>query len=313
LSLSLKEAVRVTYRWRERAIHYIVNRIRPIHQANGDQLDRVSAPRVVEVLVSRLGRNALVVMQAVAFGAAVSQTPAPATPGALPAYRHRLLGVYDGQSGEAIEGAEVIDAFNHVSALTTKTGTITLVFLPDGGSLVQVKKIGYQPVTLLVQISPSDTVPVTVTLSVAAQTLPTVVTKDSSRRYVSPALRAVEERRLLGYGHFLTETELRKHDSEKITNLVRGFSGLKIDCTKMGVHECRAVSVRHPNKYALQGGVCYVDVYVDGVLILENDLEKMPVNGIGAVEYYSGGSTIPLQFNRTGSSCGVLVFWTRER
>jgi len=109
----------------------------------------------------------------------------------------------------------VVDALNHVSALATKTGTVTLVFLPDGGSLVQVKKIGYQPVTLLVETSPSDTIPVTVTLSVAVWTLPIVVTKDSVPQHISPGPRGFEERRLMGFGHFLTDVDLRKHDCEK--------------------------------------------------------------------------------------------------
>src|SRR6185295_13225516 len=99
---------------------------------------------------------------------------------ALPAYRYRLLGVYDAQSGDAIEGAEVVDMLTKTSALTTKTGTITLVFLPDGGSIIRIRKVGYQPITMPVAISPSDTVPVTVTLDPAAMTLPTVVTTDSS-------------------------------------------------------------------------------------------------------------------------------------
>jgi len=46
---------------------------------------------------------------------------------------------------------------------------------------------------------------------------------------------------------------------------------------------------------------------------VDNDLEKMRVNEYAGIEYYPGGSTIPTQYNRTGSSCGVLLFWTRER
>ena len=136
-----------------------------------------------------LGRIILAALHVLGAGIALGQTPT--APTVMPSYRHRLLGVYDGATGEAIEGAEVVDAFNHVSALTTKTGTVTLVFLPVGGSLVQIKKIGYTPVTMLVQISPTDTVPVTVTLSAAVQTLPTVVTNDSSPHYISPGSAGV--------------------------------------------------------------------------------------------------------------------------
>lgn len=75
-----------------------------------------------------------------------------------------------------------------VTALTTKTGTVTLSFRPEGQTLLCVRKIGFAPATLLVAISPDDTVPLTVLLKAAPQLLPTVFTKDSTRKYVSPGL-----------------------------------------------------------------------------------------------------------------------------
>ena len=96
-----------------------------------------------------------------AFAALGAQSPA-ASSGPLPAYRGRILGVYNAESGEPIEGAEVIDALSKTKALTTKTGTVSLVFLPDGGSMVRVQKIGFQPMTTVIAISPADTVPMTI-------------------------------------------------------------------------------------------------------------------------------------------------------
>jgi len=39
----------------------------------------------------------------------------------------------------------------------------------------------------------------------------------------------------------------------------------------------------------------------------------MRVDQFAGVEFYPGGATIPSQYNKTGSSCGVLLLWTRER
>jgi len=224
----------------------------------------------------------------------------------LPAYRGRILGVFDANTGEPIEGAQVSDVLSKMSSLTTKTGTVSLVFLPDSGSIIRVQKIGYQPATMVVKISPEDTLPITMLLTAAATTLPTVVTKDSAPRYVSPGLREFEGRRKQGFGHFITEAELRKNDSKRMTSIVRTLPSIRIVCPATGTRrsECWAVSVRRS---------CAVDVYVNGAMSTDNDLEKLAVSDYAAVEFYSGPATIPAEYNKTGSSCGVLLFWMRDR
>ena len=91
-------------------------------------------------------------------------TPAPSATD-LPAYRFRLLGVFDRESGEPIEGAEVTDMTSGTHARTTETGTVSLVFLPEGGSPVRITKPGYDELTIAVEISSSSTVPLTLLMS----------------------------------------------------------------------------------------------------------------------------------------------------
>lgn len=224
----------------------------------------------------------------------------------IPAYRARILGVFDANTGEPLEGAQVSDIFSRLSSLTTKTGTVSLVFLPDSGSMVRVQKIGYQPATMLVKISAEDTLPITMVLSPVATTLPTVVTMDSAPRYVSPGLRAMEERRKKGFGQFITETELRKNDSKRLTNVIRTLSNINLACPRKGLRrgECWAVGGRTG---------CPLDVYLNGALSTDNDLEKLQVSEFAGVEYYPGGATIPPQYNKTSAACGVLLLWSRER
>lgn len=255
----------------------------------------------------------------VAMAAPVSsQTPSganAATASPVLDYRHRLVGVFSGDTGEPIEGAEVLNLFAHTSVRTTKTGTTTLSFLPEGGSMIRVQKIGYQPVTMVVAVSPSDTIPLTIVLAASAQTLPKMTTTDSAPRYIAPGLRDFEERRTKGFGYFLPEADLRKADNSKMTNVIRRLPNINIICPRSGTRrgECYATSLRQPQKYAILGGECPLDVYIDGAVSTDNDLEKMRVNEYAGIEYYPGGGTIPMQYNRTGSSCGVLLFWTRER
>ena len=267
----------------------------------------------------RIAREMAALFTAASIATSVGgQTPAvqPSAPvSPVLDYRHRLVGVFSGDTGEPIEGAEVVNLFEHTTVRTSKTGTTTLSFLPEGGSMIRVQKIGYQPVTMVVAVSPSDTVPLTIVLSAAAQTLPKMTTTDSAPRYIAPGLRDFEERRSKGFGYFLAEAELRKADNQKMTNLIRRLPNINIICPRSGTRrgDCYATSLRQPQKYAVLGGECPLDVYIDGAASTDNDLEKMRINEYAGVEYYPGGGTIPMQYNRTGSSCGVLLFWTRER
>jgi len=247
---------------------------------------------------------------------AASSVRAQESPARLPAYRGRILGVFDANTGEPIEGAQVTDVLSKMSSLTTKTGTVSLVFLPDSGSIVRVQKVGYQPATMVVKISPEDTVPLTMLLNAVVTTLPTVVTKDTGSRHLSPGLRDMEERRRQGFGYFITEPELRKNDSKRMTNVIRTLPNINMVCPRPErprYGECWATSGRIGAKNAFLGGSCPLDVYINGVISPDNDLEKLAVSEFAGVELYLGGASIPSLYNKTGSSCGVLLLWMRDR
>jgi hypothetical protein len=88
----------------------------------------------------------------------------PLTP-TLAAFRTRILGVFDESSGEPIADVEVADSASGTFARTTVTGTVSLVFLPEGMSTVLVHKAGYADVRIEVSISPRDSIPITLTMA----------------------------------------------------------------------------------------------------------------------------------------------------
>lgn len=229
----------------------------------------------------------------------------------LPAYRHRLLGVFDSE-GKPMAGVEVIDVKSGTTALTTNTGTVTLAFLPDGGADVKVRQVGYVPVTQFIKIGPADTIPVTLILVPSSTVLPTLVSKDTVRP-ISPGLRDFEERRHMGRGYFIGEKELRKSDNREMANVVRTIPGVEVSCAKVFPHDCHAVSGRSQTKFALdRSGRCEFLMFVDGVRAAVTDLNALRVREYAGIESYSG-SQIPMKYNATGAACGVLLFWTRER
>lgn len=95
--------------------------------------------------------------------------------------RLRLVGVFDENTGEPVEGTEVRDYSSGLSAVTTATGTLVLPMLDTTGALLGVKKVGYLPQTLLIGTTTTDTVPLTVTMRKVGQALPAVITTASGR------------------------------------------------------------------------------------------------------------------------------------
>lgn len=264
----------------------------------------------------------------------VSATAAPAQSSGEPSvYRGRVVGVLDERTGEPIEGVEVRNLLNGLSALTTSTGTLSLFFVDTAGGMLSFKKLGYEPQTMVVANSVRDTTPVTVILKPVGQVLPTVVTSAKSQgdvvQYMSPALKGFEERRRQALGHFVAEAELRKNDAEKLSDIImRYVAGVHLvppQTGPNGMHssELYLVSQRNAGNVIQSSGPCYVTVYVDGTLFYSKktagrglsppDMRSFGVNEYAGIEYYAGGATMPPQYNMTDSGCGVLLLWTRER
>ena len=231
----------------------------------------------------------------------------------LSRYRLRILGVYDANSGQPVEGADVLDALNGVSARTTSTGTVALAFLPEGGGFVRVKKIGYEMQTMFVAIAPTDTLPITVVLKRVAE-LPEVKVIDSAPKYVAPALRGFEDRRRnAAAGQFIPEAVIRKEEDRNVGSFLRAhLAGAVLADGRSG-----AVYILRSPRCGSGGSPA---VYVDGVLLSgENgrgspvNLANFPLTDLAAVEYYANTATAPAEFSRTLGSCGALLLWTRER
>ncbi|HWH51716.1 MAG TPA: hypothetical protein VN651_09275 [Gemmatimonadaceae bacterium] len=259
-----------------------------------------------------------------ASGAA--QSPgASRAPAALNA-RPRLLGVFDENTGEPVEGARVADLVSGTFATTTQTGTVALNFLRDSGSLVRVQKIGYETQVMFVGITGADTAPITLVLRRITDLPASVTRADSASRYLSPALRAFDERRRSGAGgYFIDEADLRKLDNSTLGNAVRRLPGITV-LPGMGSADWLMRNAR-----CAEDGGGPPQVYVDGVQWtpplrpdaprflgrdidgIAFDLHDFQVSNLAGVEFYPDNAVAPSEFAHTSKRCGILLLWTRER
>lgn len=99
-------------------------------------------------------------------GAAHGVSEQLATAGAItPAYRNRLLGVYDMRTGDPMADVEVIDVATGTRAKTTATGTVALGYLAEGANTIRVHRDGFRDEELEVVIGATQTLPLTVLLT----------------------------------------------------------------------------------------------------------------------------------------------------
>jgi len=122
-------------------------------------------------------------------------------------------------------------------------------------------------------------------------------------------------RRATGRGNFLTRADIEKWQPSVPSHLLALLPGFYT--TDQGNGRPIIVSRRQSTggPKGLRG--CPPLVFVDGVQVGNTetwDVDSfLMVNDIEAVEAYNGAASMPVEFNATGSKCGVIVIWRRAR
>jgi hypothetical protein len=232
----------------------------------------------------------------------------------------RLLGVYDETSGDPVAGADVVDVLTGDHTQTSATGTVSLWFVRAKGSMVRVRKVGYQP--WQGAVDPADTTPITVVLKHAVAELPTVVSTAKSDISKDAGVRAGFEHRCEATNvSCVREDVIASHPSETLGDLILKTSGILA---------VRGVLTMH----SLLGGYCTPNYFVDGhewnvtamggppidqpgappggppVMSPRSPSPPFSASNVEKVEVYPSDAARPLRF-AGNSSCGTIAIWTK--
>jgi hypothetical protein len=239
-----------------------------------------------------------------------------------------LIGIVMRDSaGTRVGGAEVRLSAVREPVKTNYLGEFRINAVPQGKYELTIRRLGFLSYRDSVEIPASGRVEREFILAEQPVALDSVrIGSVAERKYISPALNAFEERRKAGFGHFITDSVLRRNDDRPLVGVLVSYipgiriargAGTYISSTRKcgsgpAILTCRGAAVQ-----------CPPAMYVDGILVynaavqtdprLRPDLNEMPVKQFAAAEFYGGGATIPAQYNQTGNDCGVLLLWTRER
>ena len=217
----------------------------------------------------------------------------PAAPGAID-------GLVTDEGLVAIADATASILGSNMRVVTGANGRFRMVGLTARSYVVVVQKLGYAPVSTVLQVAEGDTLRPAFALERNATRLDTVVV---TGRRPNMRMAEFEERRKYGLGQFMNEAEIEKRNSVLVGDLLRSFLGVTI------------------GRYALNprasypGRECPYQFFIDGVKIptpgLANDLPTP--KQLAGIEVFASIASVPLQYQTFsgGGFCGVILLWTR--
>jgi hypothetical protein len=218
-----------------------------------------------------------------------------------------------------IAGVEVSIVGPDLRTLTDSAGQFRIGDVRAGAWTVLARKLGFGPLTTRLRFAAGDSVDVELLLVPSAQPLPHVIVKTDVPP--PPKLREFEERRAGGFGRFLTSADIEKRPAALTSDLLRRLPGLEI--IRQGRNMFVAGDRMAVPGCALCGGggsgpppPCFAAVVIDGALVYTGDGPPYNINlidpsVIAGIEYYAGAASIPVKYNATRNTCGLVVIWTK--
>jgi hypothetical protein len=218
-------------------------------------------------------------------------------------------------------GGPVAEATVRVSGLgiTSRTsflGAFSLAGLPPGDLQLEVAHIGYRPTRGAVEVAPGETVQLAPDFLQIAR-IPTELEPITVEADAPPPprrdLSEFNRRRETTNGSFITRAEFERAGAiNRTTDVLRRMQGLRIRPGPGLNQEWVITTMRGESR---SGEACYPLVFRDrqfmGTTGNVNVDRELTVTNIEAVEVYQGVAGLPPEFNRPGSTCGVIAFWTR--
>ncbi|MGD2046453.1 MAG: carboxypeptidase regulatory-like domain-containing protein [Gemmatimonadota bacterium] len=130
------------------------------------------------------------------------------------------------------------------------------------------------------------------------------------------------DRRRQGFGHQFDRREIEDINAEIVYDIVNRAPGVVVTDPRRSDLSGRGATVGAPS-YAInprvpfsddtpprsQRAACYLAVFVDGIRMLDPDLQQISPASIEALEVYTG-STVPIEYR--ANRCGAILIWTRR-
>jgi len=233
-----------------------------------------------------------VTLMAVSAGSAVAQ-------------RTTLSGVVRDSSGAPIPEADVSIASAHLLTRTSSTGAFLLSRVDAGQAELSVRRLGYVPRTLQVDVRAAANDTLVVVLVAQALELPGVAVSDQEKRHML-WIEDFYRRRAKGIGGtYYTRDDIDARHVSRLSDVLRDAPGVRFIRVRGGS------GIRFDSPANMRRD-CLPQYWVDGQRVPNVELDDFSARDIEGVELYAGPSSTPSQFSQGAvTTCGTVVIWSR--
>jgi hypothetical protein len=211
--------------------------------------------------------------------------------------RATLIGTVRDTGGSPVGLARVISSGR--VAVSDTAGFFVLAGLPSGVALLNVRRLGFEPQDIRVELLEGRIDSLSVVLSILPHDLPAVEAEADSR------LANYYRHKHSGVGHFFERREIEEKHIQRISDLMRRVPGARLIPDRSGRYQLRMGRST--------GRDCPPDFWIDGVRTPFLNVDDIPVEDVEALEIYGGPAGVPPEMNsRLGNpGCGAIIIWTR--
>ncbi len=206
---------------------------------------------------------------------------------------------------------------------TDAGGTFRLGGLPSGTVMFQIRRLGFRPLEVEVDMLPGEFIRLqrgTLAMDPIPVELDPALVTGVERRPLSAMSRlelaGFHERRQAGFGAFVDRAKIEEWSPRMVTDVLRRMPGVRVVPNKARGGRSDPYSLVDTRAYlvTLRGG-CEPTIYLDG-LYLGNSRDfdinlLIPASMVDGIEVYRGPSEVPSLFRTGGRDCGAIAFWMR--
>lgn len=211
--------------------------------------------------------------------------------------------VASASTGLPIEGAVVILMGSGYGAVTDAEGNFRVPETWAGRDSLEVRFIGYEAGHRVIDLAPDQITRVTLILSrtvIRIADLTVEVRQTRRNRNLAGFVERLER----GFGTFFTPRDIVNRNPRLPSDLLRGLPNVSVGRIEYG----------RADVYLGDGArfECPPALYLDGMYQAGMQFDDLPKEDLGAVEVYRREVETPMEFMRTGSTCGAIVVWTPD-